>query len=197
MTVAISFAEFFAFFASSAVWRFRVGRSGSSVEGVLAVVEPVSAGVLPVGVVDAGVVVVSLPEGALSGVRRFMVGRSGSSAGVEVLLGFEPVAVPVPGSAVVLDAVSEPRRFMVGRSGSSLVDGLVVLDAVVVSGLFVVWLGAGLLGSLPVAGVVSVPGFEPKWGRFGSLEVVRTGSVFEGFKAVVVFLGADRGLTLP
>ena len=86
-------------------------------------------------VVDA--VVVSLPEEALSGVRRFMVGRSGSSAGVEVLL------VVGAGSAVVLDAVSEPRRFMVGRSGS-VDDVLVVLDAVVASGLFVVCAGAGL-----------------------------------------------------
>jgi hypothetical protein len=156
----------------------------------LAVVEPVSAGVLPVGVVDA-VVEVSLPEGAVSEVRRFMVGRSGSSAGVEVLLVVEA------GSAVVLDAVSELRRFMVGRPGSSLDDGLVVLDVVVVSDLLFVWVVLGLLWSLPVDGAVSVVGFEPKWGRFGSLEVVRTGSVFEGLSAAVVFLGADRGLTLP
>jgi hypothetical protein len=88
------------------------------------------------------VVVVSLPEEAVSGVRRFMVGRSGSSAGAE------------PVSAGVLDAVvdvpepdvSEPRRFMVGRSGSPLVGVLVVLEEVVVSGLLVV---------LSVGGVVS------------------------------------------
>jgi hypothetical protein len=115
VTVAISLEPLFAFLASSAVWRFRVGRSGSSMAGV----EPVSAGVLPVDVVDA---VVSLPEEVLSGVRRFMVGRSGSPL-VE--------------------------------------DGLAVVDAVV-SDLFVVWVGAGLLWSPPVAGVVSVFGFEPK-----------------------------------
>ncbi len=126
MTVAISLEPLFAFLASSAVWRFRVGRSGSSVDGgLLAVVEPVSA-------------VVPAAGGVLSGVRRFMVGRSGSSAGVELLL------VVGAGSAVVLDAVSELRRFMVGRSGS-VDDVLVVLDEVVASGLFVVCAGAGLL----------------------------------------------------
>jgi hypothetical protein len=107
-----------------------VGRFGSS------------AGVLPVGVVDA-VDVVSLPEEVLSEVRRFMVGRSGSSAGAEVLLLVEP------GSEAVVDgsepAVSEPRRFMVGRSGSPLADGLVVLEVVVASGLLFVWVAAGLL----------------------------------------------------
>jgi hypothetical protein len=169
----------------SGVRRFMVGRSGSSAE------------VLPVDVVDGvdAVVVVSVPEEALSGVRRFMVGRSGSSAGAE------------PVSAGVLDAVvdvlepdvSEVRRFMVGRSGSALVEGLVVLDAVVVSGLlFVVsfvWLVPGLLGSLAVEDAVS-PGFEPKCGRFGSAVVVRTGSVFDGFNAAA-FRAADRGFTLP
>jgi len=49
--------------------------------------------------------------------RRFMVGRSGSSAGVL------PDAV-VPVLLVVL-SVSEDRRFMVGRSGS-LVDAVLV-----------------------------------------------------------------------
>jgi hypothetical protein len=120
-----------------------------------------------------------------------MVGRSESSDGVE------------PVSAGVLDAVvdvPEPdvsgvRRFIVGRFGSSLVEGLVVLE-VVVSGLLVVGVGVGLVWSLPLEEAVS-PGFEPKCGRLGSVEVVRTGSVFDGFRAVVVFLGADRGLTLP
>ena len=155
---------FFAFFASSGVWRFSVGRSGSSASAgaePLAVVDPVvvvlsgverfmvgrsgsSAGVLPVCVVEG--VVVSL--------RRFIVGRSGSSAGVDVLLVVEPVVEPVePGLAGgVLDAVvvvpesavSELRRFMVGRFGSSLVDGLVVPAVVVVSGLVFVGV-AGLL----------------------------------------------------
>jgi len=141
----MSVAAVFAFLASSGVWRFRVGRSGSSAEeGLLEVVEEVSvvvsglrrcmvgrlgssAGVLVEVVVDA---VVSLPDVVLSGVWRFMVGRSGSSAGAE------------PVSVGVLDAVvdvpdpdgSGLRRFMVGRLGSSLVEGVVVL-AGVVSGL--------------------------------------------------------------
>jgi hypothetical protein len=61
--------------------------------------------------------------------RRFMVGRSGSSAGVllvVVVLGVD-VVLGVEGDVV------EPelsRRFMVGRSGSSL-DVPVVLDVVV------------------------------------------------------------------
>ena len=116
----------------SGVWRFMVGRSGSS------------AGAFPGWVFDA-VVVVSLPE-ELSGLRRFMVGRSGSSAGVAVVL-------VVPESGVVPEDVPELaasglRRFMVGRSASSLVAGLAVPDAVVVSGLpvdCVVWVEAGLL----------------------------------------------------
>jgi hypothetical protein len=155
-----------------------VGRSGSS------------AGVLPVDVVDA--VVVSLPEEEASGVRRFMVGRSGSSAGFELVsVGVLEAVVDVPELDVPeldgseLDG-SEVRRFIVGRSGSALVDVVVVLDVVV----------SGLLWSLPLEEAVS-PGFEPKCGRFGSVEVVRTGTVFDGFKAVVVFRGAERGLTLP
>jgi len=208
VTVAVSLAELLVFLASSAVWRFRVGRSGSSAAGgVLLVVEPESAvvsgvrrcmvgrlgssaGVLPVDVVDGAVdpVVVSLlPEEVASGVRRFMVGRSGSSAGFELVsAGVLDVVDDVPeldGSE--LDG-SEVRRFMVGRSGSALVDVVVVLDVV----------ASGLLWSLPLVEAVS-PGFEPKCGRFGSVEVVRTGTVFDGFKAVVVFRGAERGLTLP
>src|SRR6267154_904718 len=101
----MSLAGIFAFLASSALWRFRVGRSGSSAEG----------GVLAVSAV------------VVSGVRRFMVGRSGSSAGVEpVSAGVLDAVVDVPEPDV-----SEVRRFMVGRSGSPLVD---VVD-VVVSGL--------------------------------------------------------------
>jgi hypothetical protein len=118
-----------------------------------------------------------------------MVGRSGSSAGVE------PVAVgvldavgdvpefDVPESDVPEPDVSEVRRFMVGRSGSVLV----VPDVVVVS---------GLLWSLPPEDAGSV-GFEPKWGRFGSAEAAMAGRVFDGFRAVAVFRGAERGLTLP
>jgi hypothetical protein len=112
--------------------------------------------VLPVCVVDAVVVVVSLPEAVLSGVRRFMVGRSGSSAGVDVVvveLVAEPWSGVVPDAVVVVPELS--RRFMVGRSGSLLVGVLDVLDAVVASGLFVVWVAGGLLWSLPAAGAVS------------------------------------------
>jgi hypothetical protein len=80
--------------------------------------------------VDDGVdaVVVSPPDAVVSGVRRFMVGRSGSSAGVL------PVCVDDGVDAVVvspLDAVvvSGVRRFMVGRSGSSAgFDALLVLE---------------------------------------------------------------------
>ena len=97
--------------------------------------EVVSAVVLlPVDVVDGvDAVVVSLPEVVPSGVRRFMVGRSGSSAGVEPVLVGAVVEVPEP-DVSELDA-SEVRRFIVGRSGSALVEELVVLDVVVVSGL--------------------------------------------------------------
>jgi hypothetical protein len=133
-----------------------VGRSGSSAE------------VLPSGVVDA-VLVVSLPEEVVSGVRRFMVGRSGSSAGFELVsVGVLDVVVDVPEDVPELDGSeldgSEVRRFMVGRSGSALVDVLVVLDAVV-SGLLVDWgavlAGVGFVWSLPLEDAVS-PGFEPK-----------------------------------
>ena len=79
--------------------------------------------------VDDGVdaVVVSPPDAVMSGVRRFMVGRSGSSAGVL------PVCVDDGVDAVVvspLDAVvSGVRRFIVGRSGSSVgFDALLVLE---------------------------------------------------------------------
>ena len=104
-----------------------VGRSGSS------------AGVLPAWVFDA-VVVVSLPEVVASGLavselRRFMVGRLGSSDGVDAVLGVEPESAVVPVLVVPELAVSELRRFMVGRSESSLVDAVFVPDAVVASGL--------------------------------------------------------------
>jgi hypothetical protein len=98
--------------------RFMVGRSGSS------------AGVLPV-FVDA-VVVGSVPAVVLSGLRRFMVGRSGSSAGVDVVLVVEG------GSLVPVEEPELSRRFMVGRSGSPAVEGLVVVDVVVASGLLLV-----------------------------------------------------------
>src|ERR1700744_3601357 len=87
-----------AFFASSGVWRLRVGRSGSSA--------------------GAGLLLESVDEGAVVLSRRFMGGRSGSSAGGEeglVCVDDAGVAVlSVPEVAVVLS-----RRFMVGRSGSS------------------------------------------------------------------------------
>jgi hypothetical protein len=157
--------------------RFIVGRSGSS------------AGVLPVW--DAVVVDESPPDVVLSGLRRFMVGRSGSSAGVDPPLVVEPVSGVCPKGVPDVVVVSELRRFIVGRSESSLVEVLVVPDAVV-SGLFVV--EAGLLWSVPA--VVSVLGFEPKCGRFGSGAVAMTGRLFDGFRAAV-FRGAARGLTLP
>jgi len=169
---------------ASGLRRFMVGRSGSS------------AGVLPVCVFDA--VVEPLLEVVVSGLavselRRFMVGRLGSSDGVDAVLGVEPESVVV-GEFVVPEfvvpelVVSELRRFMVGRSESSLVDVVLVLDAVV----------SDLLWSPPVAEVVSPVGFEPKCGRFGSLVVVMAGTVFDGFRAAVVVLrGAASGLTLP
>jgi hypothetical protein len=159
--------------------------------------------VLPVCVVDEVVevsdVVVPLLEVAPSGLRRFMVGRSGSSAGADALLVVDEV------SEVVLDgvvdvpelAVSELRRFMVGRSGSLLLDVSVVLAVVLavvgVPDLPSVWFAVVLWP--PVAVVESPAGFEPKWGLFD--EVVMTGSVLDGFRAVVVLLGAASGLTLP
>lgn len=168
--------------------RVIVGRSGSS------------AGVLPVCVVDVveGSVVVPLLEVVPSELRRFMVGRLGSSAGVDPLLVVDEVSeVVVDGVVGVPElAVSELRRFMVGRSGSLPVDVSAVLAVVlaVVGVPDFVSLGvAGVLG-LPAA-VESPPGFVPKWGLFD--EVVMTGSVLDGFRAVVVLLGAASGLTLP
>src|SRR5882757_36728 len=156
---AMSLDGDFAFLASSGVWRFRVGRSGSSVDAVLVVVEAVSAVVsglrrCMVGrlgssagglSVEAVEVVVSPPEEVVSGVWRFMVGRSGSSVGVEAV---SEVAGGLESEG------SEPRRFMTGRLGSSLGDGVVVLEAEV-SGLSVVggvvwvvgWVAGGLVWS--------------------------------------------------
>ena len=55
-----------------------------------------------------------------------------------------------------------------------------------------------LLWSLPAAEVVSPLVFVTRCGRFGSVDdVVMVERVFEGFNAWAVFLGADRGLTLP
>ena len=106
-----------------------------------------SAGVLPVCVGDAAVVVVSPPEAVLSELRRFIVGRSGSSAGVVVLLVVEPFVEPASAGALgaVVEVPELSRRFMVGRSESSLVDGLVVLAVVVVSGLLLVWAVVGVV----------------------------------------------------
>jgi hypothetical protein len=163
-------------------------------------------------VLDAVVVEPSLAEVAVPELsRRFIVGRSGSSAGVVVLLVVELVVEPV--LAGVLDAVvdvpelavSGLRRFMVGRSESSLVAVLVVPAVVVVSGLLLVW-GVedvvedveDLLWSLPAEEVVSPLVFVTRCGRFGSAdEVVMVERVFEGFSAWAVFLGAASGLTLP
>ena len=91
-----------------------------------------------------------------------------------VVVVFPPEAVP-----------SELRRFIVGRSESSLVGVLVVPEAVVESGLSVVWVDA-----------VSVLVFEPKCGWFASFDVAMTGKVLDGFNAAA-FRGTDRGLTLP
>jgi hypothetical protein len=99
--------------------------------------------VLPVWVPDAVVVEPSLVEVAVPELsRRFIVGRSGSSAGVVVLLVAEPVAAGELDAVVDVPelAVSGPRRFMVGRSESSLVAWLAVPAVVVVSGLLLVWL---------------------------------------------------------
>lgn len=94
-----------------------VGRSGS-LEGALPVVEAV----LVLSVVSS--------DGL-----RFIVGRSGSSAGVFPLLFAESVDVVLPEEAVVLVSVPllSVRRFIVGRSGSSAGAGDVVDDVVVVS----------------------------------------------------------------
>lgn len=140
---------------------------------------------MSVVVVDA--VVVDAEPAVSSGVRRFMVGRSASSAGLlpvcvveavvpalsppeVVLSGTRRVNVGRSGSsvdgvvAVEVVSVAVPeldvsgvRRFMVGLSGSPL-DVAAGLDVVVSALLFVV---AGLLWALP-ADVVSVVGFEPK-----------------------------------
>ena len=64
-------------------------------------------------------------EGAESGVWRFIVGRSGSSAGVEPASVVLDAVVDVPE-----DEESGLRRFMVGRSESSLVEVLFVPDPV-------------------------------------------------------------------
>jgi hypothetical protein len=163
LTDATSVAELFAFLASSAVWRFNVGRSGSSA-GAVSVVEAVSVGALSevrrfiegrsgssAGVDVLLVVVDEESEGAESGVWRFMVGRSGSSAGVEpASVGVFDAVVDVPE-----DEESGLRRFIVGRSESALVEVLVVLDVVVVSDLLLGW-------SLPLEDAVSPAGFEPK-----------------------------------
>jgi hypothetical protein len=96
------------------------------------------------------VVEVSPPAAVLSEVRRFIVGRSGSSAGVDVLLVVEPAFVGDVDE--VVDAPELSRRFIVGLSGSLVVE-LVVVDAVVVSA--VVGVVPVLLWSLPVAGAAS------------------------------------------
>ena len=99
----VSMGEAAAFLASSGVWRFRVGRSGSLSEG---------SGLL--AAVDEESVVVVFE------VRRCMVGRSGSSAGVDPVV---PLDVDDVVDAVVdvsgLEEVLGVRRCMVGRSGSS------------------------------------------------------------------------------
>lgn len=97
------------------------------------------------------VVEVSPPAVVLSEVLRFIVGRSGSSAGVDVLLVVEPAFVGDVDE--VVDAPELSRRFIVGLSGSLLVE-LVVVDAAVVSGVVVA--GPVLVWSLPVAGAGSV-----------------------------------------
>lgn len=161
-----------------------------------------------------------------SELRRFIVGRSGSSAaGV-----FPPGVVEVD---VVVESVLEAelsvlRRFMVGRSGSSA--GAVVLlavdpefvavvDAVDVpeaSRRFIVGRsGSSLVDVLELfvesvllsvgvaAGLLwSVPAEDAVSPGFEPKwgpfdEVTRTGSVFDGLSAVVVLFGAARGLTSP
>lgn len=128
--------------------RFMVGRSGSSVVGVV----PLEA-VVEVVPFDADVVVESVPEVELS-LRRFMVGRSGSSAGA-VLLAVDPEFPLVDAG----DVPEVSRRFMVGRSGSLLVD---VLELFVESVLLSLGVVAGLVWSVPLEDAVSAPGLELK-----------------------------------
>jgi len=123
--------------------------------------------------------------------RRFMTGRSGSSSGV------------LPVDAVVPELLSgvelSDLRFMVGRSGSSeVVDGVGVVDEVVVPELevseerrFMVGRSGSSLEVELVVELVAVWGFA-----FSDAELWRTGRVLEGFRAAT-FLGAARGLTVP
>jgi hypothetical protein len=156
--------------------RFIVGRSGSS------------AGALVVDVVDDVVdpdvevvpSVVPVEPAELSG-RRFIVGRSGSSAGVlpvdcpapcvdAVLVVVLPddAAVPVPVLEAALSSeLPEDRRFIVGRSGSF---------------------------AESLAAPVPAPAFVVEF--VDAVELVNTGSVFEGFSFAAIF-GAASGFTLP
>lgn len=158
--------------------RFIVGRSGSSACPLVDDVDVVDDVVDPDVEVVLSVVPVEPPE--LSD-RRFIVGLSGSSAGVP------PVDCPAPCVDAVLvvvlpdDAVPpepalssdvpeapEDRRFIVGRSGS-----------------FDESLAA------PVPAPASVVDFV------APVELVNTGSVFEGFSFATTFFGAASGFTLP
>jgi hypothetical protein len=154
--------------------RFIVGRSGSSAGAFVDdVLDP-----------DVEVVLSVVPAepAELSELsdRRFIVGRSGSSAGVLpvdcpapcvdavlVLVLPDDPAPPEPALSSDVPDVPEDRRFIVGRSGS-----------------FAESLAA------PVPAPAFVVDFD------APVELVNTGSVFEGFN-FATFFGAASGFTLP
>jgi hypothetical protein len=135
----------------------------------------------------------------LSEERRFMVGRSGSSAGVLVVPVVDPVLVG--GVVLVVSVVlSGDRRFMVGRSGSSDADEVLPVPFAAPASVGVlpdVLAGeAGLLagGAVPPAAAGSLlaespedPGRRFMVGRSGS-------SVEAGVEAGVVGVEAVEGV---
>jgi hypothetical protein len=146
-----------------------------------------------------------------------MVGRSGSSdaelpvpdalpvpfaapASVDVLPEEAGLlaAVPVPPAVVEspLESPADPdRRFIVGLSGSSVEAVVEAVVEPVPEPAFGV--AAGVVLSVPAEVVVPPAGFEPRCGWLESpVELVSTGSVFEGFSATGL-LATASGFTLP
>jgi hypothetical protein len=121
-------------------------------------------------VLDAvSVVVVLPPEVVPSELRRVIVGRSGSSAGVPPVCVVDAVVV-VEVSVVVPSGL---RRFMVGRSGSSAgVDALLAVDEV---------------SEVVVDGVVAVP--ELAVSELRRFMVGRSGSLLVDVSVVLVVVG--------